>query len=196
MQAAIRQVKVWQRAGLPLLPVSVNLSAVQFRQANLIERITQTLQANELSPEFLELELTESITMDNPAIAINTMNQLNQCGIRLSIDDFGTGYSSLSYLKRLNIHRLKIDQSFIRDISVDAEDEEIVRTIITLAKGLKLQTVAEGVETNEQMDFLKAEGCNVVQGNYFSKPLPPDEFAELLYDEQSMSGSRFKAIVL
>jgi diguanylate cyclase (GGDEF)-like protein/PAS domain S-box-containing protein len=196
LQTAIRQVKMWQRSGLPLLPVSVNLSAVQFRQANLIERISQMLQVNELPPEFLELELTESITMENPAIAINIMNQLNRCGIRLSIDDFGTGYSSLSYLKRLNIHRLKIDQSFIRDITVDTEDEEIVRTIITLAKSLKLQTVAEGVETNEQMDLLKAEGCNVVQGYYFSKPLPPDEFAELLYAEQSMDRSRFKEIVL
>jgi diguanylate cyclase (GGDEF)-like protein/PAS domain S-box-containing protein len=195
MQTAVRQVKAWQRAGLPLLSVSVNLSAVQFRQANLIEKITQILQVNELPPEFLELELTEGITMENPAIAINIMNRLNQCGIRLSIDDFGTGYSSLSYLKRLNIHKLKIDQSFIRDITVDAEDEEIVRTIIALAKSLKLQTVAEGVEMNEQLDLLKAEGCDVIQGYYFSKPLPANEFADLLFVEQDKEGSRFKEIV-
>jgi diguanylate cyclase (GGDEF)-like protein/PAS domain S-box-containing protein len=195
MQTAVRQVKTWQRAGLPLLPVSVNLSAVQFRQANLIEKITQILQINELPPEFLELELTEGITMENPTIAINIMNQLNQCGIRLSLDDFGTGYSSLSYLKRLNIHRLKIDRSFIRDITVDVEDEEIVRTIIALAKSLKLQTVAEGVEMNEQIDLLKAEGCDVIQGYYFSKPLPANEFADLLSVEQDKEGSRFKEIV-
>jgi diguanylate cyclase (GGDEF)-like protein/PAS domain S-box-containing protein len=196
LETAIQQVKLWQREGLPLLPVSVNLSAVQFRQANLIDKITRILQQNELSPEYLELELTEGITMENPTIAINIMNQLNQCGIKLPIDDFGTGYSSLSYLKRLNIHRLKIDQSFIRDIAVDTEDEEIVKTIIALANSLHLETVAEGVETTEQMDLLKAEGCDVVQGYYFSKPLPAREFANLAFAEQDKEGTRFKEIVL
>jgi diguanylate cyclase (GGDEF)-like protein/PAS domain S-box-containing protein len=196
METAMQQVKLWQREGLPLLPVSVNLSAVQFRQANLIEKITRILQQNELPPEYLELELTEGITMENPAIAINIMNQLNQCGVKLSIDDFGTGYSSLSYLKRLNIHRLKIDQSFIRDIAVDIEDEEIVKTIIALAKSLNLETVAEGVETTEQMGLLKAETCDVIQGYYFSKPLPAREFADLVFAEQDKEGTRFKEIVL
>jgi diguanylate cyclase (GGDEF)-like protein/PAS domain S-box-containing protein len=188
MKTAIMQAKSWQRAGLPLLPVSVNLSVVQFRQVNLLERITRILDENDLPPENLELELTESVAMENPKLAIKIMNHLTQNGIKLSIDDFGTGYSSLSYLKRLNIHKLKIDRSFIRDITVDTDDEEIVRTIIALARSLNLRTIAEGVETREQLDILKMEGCDEIQGYFFSKPLSADEFSKLLYDEQNRTG--------
>jgi diguanylate cyclase (GGDEF)-like protein/PAS domain S-box-containing protein len=193
LQTALEQIKSWEKAGFPLLPISVNLSVVQFRQINLIEKIRQILKETGVPPEYLELELTESITMEEPVIAINIMNRLHQCGIKLSIDDFGTGYSSLSYLKRFNLNRLKIDRSFIQDITVDPEDEEIVKTIIGLARSLKLRTIAEGVETREQMLILKMEGCDEIQGYYYSKPLPSDEFAELLHAEQQKKGGKVEA---
>lgn len=193
LQTALKQIKSWEQAGLPLLPVSVNLSVVQFRQINLIEKIRQILKDTGVPPEYLELELTERITMEEPVIAINIMDRLHQCGIKLSIDDFGTGYSSLSYLKRFNLNRLKIDRSFIKDITVDSEDEEIVKTIIGLARSLNLRTIAEGVETHEQMQLLKIEGCHEIQGYYFSEPLPSDEFAELLHAELRKKGGSVKA---
>jgi diguanylate cyclase (GGDEF)-like protein/PAS domain S-box-containing protein len=195
LHTAITQIKSWHDTGLPLLPVSVNISAIQFRQANLIEKITQILDKNEIPCKYLELELTERITMESSTIAIKIMNQLHQYGIKLSIDDFGTGYSSLSYLKRLNIHRLKVDRSFVSDITVDADDEEIVKTIIALAKSLHLRTIAEGVETSEQMDLLRTEGCDEIQGYFFSRPLAADQFAKLLFDEQNKKGALSKELL-
>ena len=130
----------------------------------------------QLPPWYLELELTESVAAQDPLKAIEIMNKLSQKGIRLSIDDFGTGYSSLSYLKRFKVYKLKIDQSFICDIGIDVEDKAIVQTIIALAKSLGLKTIAEGVETKEQLDFLRENGCDEVQGYYFSKPLSVDDF--------------------
>ena len=156
--------------------VAVNLSAVQFRHPNLLDRVTRILEAAALSPQFLELELPEATAMDDPLAAIALMNQLHERCIRMSIDDFGTGYSSLSYLKKFNIYKLKIDQSFVRDISNDPDDKAIVTAIINLASSLGMQTIAEGVETAGQMAFLRLQGCDEVQGYYFSKPMPADQF--------------------
>ncbi|PKO64013.1 MAG: bifunctional diguanylate cyclase/phosphodiesterase, partial [Betaproteobacteria bacterium HGW-Betaproteobacteria-17] len=134
------------------------------------------LDEEKLAPQYLELELTEGVAMDDAPAAIAVMDRLHACGIRMSIDDFGTGYSSLSYLKRFKVHRLKIDQSFVRDIGEDPEDRAIVSAIISLAGSLGLLTIAEGVETEAQLAFLREQGCNEVQGYYFSKPKPADAF--------------------
>jgi EAL domain-containing protein (putative c-di-GMP-specific phosphodiesterase class I) len=140
------------------------------------ELVTQILDEEKLAPQYLELELTESVAMDDAPAAIAVMDRLHARGIRMSIDDFGTGYSSLSYLKRFKVYKLKIDQSFVWDISQDPEDRAIIVAIISLANSLGLQTIAEGVETEGQLAFLREQGCNEVQGYYFSKPLPADEF--------------------
>ncbi len=189
LRSAVKQIKIWERAGLPLVPVAVNLSVAQFRQLNLNEIIIQILKENSLAPKYLELELTETIPMEDPAAAIDITTRLHQSGIKLSIDDFGTGYSSLSYLKRLNIHKLKIDQSFVRDIATDPEDEEIVRAIIGLAKSLKMRTIAEGVETVEQIEILRAQGCDEIQGFYYSKPLTAMAFEQLLHRSQTQAAN-------
>lgn len=180
LRTAIFQMKVWQNAGLAPMVVAVNLSAIQFRQANLIEMITGILNEAELAHEYLELELTEAITMDNPQRAINIMNQFHSKGIRMSIDDFGTGYSSLSYLKQFKVYKLKIDQSFIRNLVNDSDDRAIVRAVIDMAKNLGMQTIAEGVETAEQLEFLRLNGCNEIQGYYFSKALSADDFSNFV----------------
>ncbi len=177
LRTAIHQMKVWQNDGLEPMVVAVNLSAIQFKQANLIEMVTGILDEAQLAHEHLELELTEAITMDDPQAAISIMNKFHSKGIRMSIDDFGTGYSSLSYLKQFKIYKLKIDQSFIRNLANDSDDRAIVHTIIDLAKNLGLQTIAEGVETAEQLEFLRLHDCNEIQGYYFSKALPADEFS-------------------
>ena len=176
LRSAIRQMKTWIDAGLAPMTMAVNLSAVQFRHPHLPERVTQILDEVKLPSQYLELELTESVAMDDAPAAIAVMDKLHERGIRMSIDDFGTGYSSLSYLKRFRIHRLKIDQSFVRGVGEDPEDRAIVRAIISLADSLGLLTIAEGVETEGQLAFLRAQGCNEVQGYYFSKPLPAEQF--------------------
>ncbi|QOP41141.1 putative bifunctional diguanylate cyclase/phosphodiesterase [Sulfurimonas marina] len=176
LRNAIAQTKLWIDKGLPPIIMAINLSAVQFRDTALPELIASILQEIQLPPEYLEIELTERAAMHDPEKAIVTMNKLHNQGIRMSIDDFGTGYSSLSYLKKFNIYKLKIDQSFIRDINTDAEDKAIVGAIIDMAKGLDLLTIAEGVETVSQLKFLKNQGCDEIQGYLFSKPLIPSEF--------------------
>ena len=149
---------------------------MQFRHPHLIDLVTRILDEAALPHKYLELELTEATAMDDPLAAIAVMNQLHQRGIRMAIDDFGTGYSSLSYLKKFKIDQLKIDQSFVRDISDDPDDKAIVTAIINLAASLGLSTIAEGVETASQLAYLRLQGCDQVQGYYFSKPLPKDEF--------------------
>lgn len=173
----MRQAKTWQEGGLPPIVMAVNLSAIQFRHPNLPNLVTQTLDEEGLSPEYLEIELTEGMAMHNPQSAIAIMKNLYNRGIRMSIDDFGTGYSSLSYLKKFNIYKLKIDQSFIRDITTDPDDKAIVGAIISMAHSLGLQTIAEGVETQEQLHYLREQGCDEVQGYYYSKALMAREFA-------------------
>ena len=171
MRTAVQQLKAWLDAGLPEMVVAVNLSAVQFRHPDLVAMVQRILDDAGLPPPLLELELTESVATGNPQGAIAVMDRLHDLGVRLSIDDFGTGYSSLSYLKRFPIHTLKIDQSFVRDISTDADDRAIVQAIIQLARSLDLQTIAEGVETEAQHEFLRHEGCDMVQGYRFCRPI-------------------------
>lgn len=182
VRTAVHQMKSWIDGGMAPLVMAVNLSAVQFRQARLPERVAQILDEFELPPRCLELELTESVAMEDPLAAIAVMDALHQRGIRMAIDDFGTGYSSLSYLKRFKVSKLKIDQSFVRDIARDPEDEAIVEAIIGLSKTLGLQTIAEGVETAEQLAFLRAKGCHQVQGYYFARPMPAADFAAFVGD--------------
>jgi EAL domain-containing protein (putative c-di-GMP-specific phosphodiesterase class I) len=176
LHTAAQQMKSWMDSGLAPMTIAVNLSAVQFRHPNLPELVTQILDSVKLPPQYLELELTEGVAMHDPLGAIAVMDSLHERGIRMSIDDFGTGYSSLSYLKRFKVYKLKIDQSFVRDITDDPEDKAIVSAIISLAGSLGLQTIAEGVETEGQLAFLREQGCKEVQGYYFSKPLPAEQF--------------------
>lgn len=180
LRQAAKQAKSWLKKGYTPLVMAVNLSAVQFRHPDLPDLVTRILNETGLPPEYLELELTESLTMDNPQAAIAVMNNLHQRGVRMSIDDFGTGYSSLNYLKKFQIYKIKIDQSFVRDISIDSEDRSIVMAIIGLSKSLGLRTIAEGVETIGQLEFLREQECDEIQGYYFSKPLPADKIEEFL----------------
>ena len=182
LRMAVCQMQLWQDAGLPTMVMAVNLSAVQFRQSRLPEFVSRTLAEFDLSPEHLELELTEGVAMDNPLGAITVMNDLHERGVRMSIDDFGTGYSSLSYLKRFKVYKLKIDQSFVRDLSTDPEDAAIVEAIIGLSRSLGLKTIAEGVETAEQLAFLRAHGCDEAQGYQIGRPMPAEEFEAFLRD--------------
>jgi len=180
LRTAVRQAKAWMNEGFSPLIMAVNLSAVQFRHPDLPELITRILDEEGLPPEYLELELTESVAMHNPPSVIAMMNKLHECGVRMSIDDFGTGYSSLSYLKKFKVYKLKIDQSFVRDISKDPEDKAIVSAIINLSKSLGLRTIAEGVETEGQLAFLREQGCDELQGYLFSKPVPARQFEAFL----------------
>ena len=175
LRAAVSQLKTWMDAGMAPMVMAVNLSAVQFRHANLPELVSSILDEFRLPPHCLELELTEGVAMDNPLAAMAVMDDLHARGVRMSIDDFGTGYSSLSYLKRFKVYKLKIDQSFVRDISSDPEDAAIVEAIIGLSRSLGLQTIAEGVETAGQLAYLRDKGCHEVQGYFFSRPLPADQ---------------------
>jgi len=181
LRTATKQLKAWLDAGLPRMTMAVNLSAVQFRQAGLTELIVSILEDANLPHECLELELTEAATMDNPQAAIELMQDLHERGIRMSIDDFGTGYSSLSYLKQFKVYQLKIDQSFVRDITDDPDDKAIVIAIINMAASLGMQTIAEGVETAGQLAFLRLQGCDDVQGYYFSKPLVADQLEAFVH---------------
>lgn len=180
LRTATMQTKAWLNDGLPPVVLAVNLSAVQFRHPDLPDLVSRILEETELQPEFLSLELTEGAILHDPMGAIAVMNSLHNRGVRMSIDDFGTGYSSLSYLKKFRVHKLKIDQSFVRDISTDPEDKAIVKAIINLAKNLGLQTIAEGVETLGQLEFLREHACDEVQGYYYSQPLPMAQFEALL----------------
>ncbi|WP_317201163.1 putative bifunctional diguanylate cyclase/phosphodiesterase [Janthinobacterium sp.] len=182
LRQAVRQARLWMDAGMAPLVMAVNLSAVQFRNTALPELITRILSEEGLPAEYLELELTEGVAMHDPQGAIAMMNNLHERGVRMSIDDFGTGFSSLSHLKKFKIYKLKIDQSFVRDISTDAEDKAIVGAIIHMARSLGLKTIAEGVETAEQLAFLSEQSCDEMQGYFFSKPLAPAQFEQLLRD--------------
>jgi EAL domain-containing protein (putative c-di-GMP-specific phosphodiesterase class I) len=176
LREACRQNRAWQRAGLPVMPVSVNLSAVQFRQAALEQLVMDALRDADLPPECLELEVTETSIMHDMETVRGTLEALRSGGIRLSIDDFGTGYSSLAYLKRLPLDRLKIDRSFVQDVPNDTDDAAIAAAIVGMAQTLGLRTLAEGIETTSQLEFLRRLGCEEAQGFLFSRPLPPDAF--------------------
>lgn len=180
LRTACRQAREWQERGLGELVMSVNVSAVQFRQPNLAQVVAHALEAAELPGRYLELELTEGMLMEQPAAANQTMEQLKAMGVGLSLDDFGTGYSSLSYLKRFPFDTLKIDQSFIRDLCQDGEDDSLVKTIILMAKNLNLRAVAEGVETQQQLDFLAENECDEFQGFFRSRAVSANEFEQLI----------------
>ena len=183
LREACRQNKAWQDAGLGRMRVSVNLSARQFRQQDIVEMTAAVLKETGLTADCLELELTESYIMQNPEAAISTLKQLEQMGVFLSIDDFGTGYSSLSYLRRFPIDCLKIDRSFVQDVPGSADAVAIVSAIVAMAYSLMLEVVAEGVETDEQLAFLKRLQCNRMQGFLFSRPIPADEFEKLVINQ-------------
>lgn len=174
------QLREWHRLGFPEQFISVNLSPVQFTQRDLVESIAEVMEATGIDGQHLKLEITEGAIMTDPTDSINKLNALRKLGIRISIDDFGTGYSSLNYLRKLPIDTLKIDKSFIDDVTVNVQNQEIVRAIISMAQSLHIETLAEGVETLEQRDFLINEGCMYIQGYYFSKPVTSDIFSSYL----------------
>lgn len=177
LRQAIRQAVKWMEIGRPLV-IAVNISAAQFRQPDLPRMISDMLHEEGLPAAYLELELTEGVAMHDPRAAISVIDDLYSRGIRIAIDDFGTGYSSLSYLKKFRVHKLKIDRSFVRDICTDPEDKAIVSAVINMAKSLGLKTVGEGVETHGQEAYLREQGCNEIQGFFYSKPLPPHAFED------------------
>ncbi|HET7774901.1 MAG TPA: EAL domain-containing protein, partial [Azospira sp.] len=177
---ACRELRRWHEAGATDLSMAVNLSPVQFRRSHLVEITARALQENRLPAECLEFELTESLLMREDAAILDTLSALKGLGIKLSIDDFGTGYSSLAYLKRFAVDKLKIDQSFVRDLCCNPDDEAIVHAVITMARNLKLRTVAEGVETHEQAQMLRRFSCDEVQGYHFGRPMPAADFQALL----------------
>jgi EAL domain-containing protein (putative c-di-GMP-specific phosphodiesterase class I) len=170
--------------------MAVNLSARQFRQDGLIETVRGALSAAQLEPRYLELELTESAVMQDAETSVQIMRRLSDLGVRISVDDFGTGYSSLSYLRRLPLDKLKIDRSFIREIVTSRDDAEIVRAIVSLAHSLHLKVIAEGVESAEQLTFLRSLGCDQYQGYLCSPPLPPVEFLTLLPHHRPIDESK------
>lgn len=180
LEQACTQNKLWYDMGLGPLTVAVNISAHQFQQPGFIQVVKETLQRTGLDPHLLTLEITENVAMKNVSYIIDTMAKLRQLGVYIAIDDFGTGYSSLSYLKRFRVHTLKIDQSFIRDVTTDEDNAAIVKALIAMSRQLKLKTLAEGVETQEQLKFLKEHGCNEIQGFIFSKPLPNTDFENMI----------------
>lgn len=195
LRVACLQNKAWQEMGLPPICMSVNVSSHQFRQKDLTKTVARILSETRLDPRYLDIELTESTIMENAEETVNTLHALKDMGIRLSVDDFGTGYSSLSYLKRFPLDTVKIDRSFIKDITTDPDDEALTRAILAMSNSLKLKVIAEGVETATQLRFLAANGCDEFQGYLFSRPIAADEITKLLkagrkfdVNEQSESG--------
>jgi EAL domain-containing protein (putative c-di-GMP-specific phosphodiesterase class I) len=174
------QSMIWEKANFSAVRVAVNLSARQFRQKKLVEVVQRTLAKTGLDPSMLELEITEGTAMHNADSTIRVLNDLKDLGVKLSIDDFGTGYSSLSYLKRFPLDVLKIDRSFVKDVHMHPDSQAIAKAILAMAGSLNLSVIAEGVETRQELDFLRGSGCDVIQGYLFSPPVPAMEMTELL----------------
>ncbi len=174
------QNRQWQEQGLPMLPIAVNLSARQFLQPNLLEMVERTLEQTGVPPRYLEIEITESLAMNDMELTRSILKRLYQMNIGVSIDDFGTGYSSLNSLKHFPVHTLKIDRSFVKDIATDSQDRAIIQAIIALCRGLNLKVIAEGVETEAQLEILRSLHCDEIQGYLFCYPLPADEMTQLL----------------
>ncbi|MCP3851710.1 MAG: EAL domain-containing protein, partial [Gammaproteobacteria bacterium] len=177
---ATKQMTLWRQTQKINARVAINLSAKQLQQKNIVEILLNKLKENDCKPNWIEFEITENYIMENPEQAISILQKLQDTGIEISIDDFGTGYSSLSYLKRLPINKLKIDKSFVRDIVKDEDDRIIITSTISLAKNMKLNVIAEGVETIEQKEFILEKGCEMIQGYYYSKPVPEQKMTQLL----------------
>jgi EAL domain-containing protein (putative c-di-GMP-specific phosphodiesterase class I) len=184
MTTVCAQNKEWQKAGYPHFCVTVNLSSHWFHQGNLVEVVSHVLRETGLSPEFLGLEITESTAMQDVEQTILTLTQLTDMGVKVLMDDFGTGYSSLNWLKKFPIQKLKIDKSFINELQKDSDDKAIVNAIVTMAHTLNLTVVAEGVETENQLSFLRSSGCDEIQGFLLGMPLPPDDFKKILADPE------------
>jgi EAL domain-containing protein (putative c-di-GMP-specific phosphodiesterase class I) len=180
VREACRQARAWVDAGLPPVTMSVNVSARQFEEARLVERVAAALRDSRLAPELLELEVTESLIMRDLQKSVARMRELEAMGVALSIDDFGTGYSSLSSLKSFPISRLKIDKSFVRELADNPDDQAIAMAVISLGHKLNLRVIAEGVETEQQRDFLRANECDEMQGYLFSKPVTADAIVDML----------------
>ena len=180
LREACAQARAWTDAGLPASTMAVNVSAMEFRDENFLDGVFAILSESGLDPRSLELELTESVLMKHAASTATILRTLRERGVRVAVDDFGTGYSSLSYLRKFPVDAVKIDQSFVRQISTAGDDTTIVKAVIGMARGLKLRVIAEGVETQEQLAFLRAYRCDEAQGYYFSRPVPPRQFAMLL----------------
>jgi EAL domain-containing protein (putative c-di-GMP-specific phosphodiesterase class I) len=193
LEQACRQMCTWTQAGFQNLTMAVNVSMIQFERRDWADSVEQVLKTTGLPPSCLELELTESVVMQNAKEAATRLNQLRKLGVRLAIDDFGTGYSSLNYLQQLPIDTLKIDQSFIENLhpgsSQDPSSEAIVRAIIALAKSMDLNLIAEGVETEWQEDFLRKHGCEGMQGFLFARPMPPEACEALLQSFRALGHS-------
>jgi EAL domain-containing protein (putative c-di-GMP-specific phosphodiesterase class I) len=180
LREACRQARDWLDAGLPLIQISVNTSALELTKAGFVENVRATLLAFNLTPRTLELELTETYLAQEPEVIEAVLQELKSLGVRLAFDDFGTGYASLTCLRTLPVDALKIDQSFVRNVASGTDDAAIVIAMITMGRSLHLRVVAEGVETRQQLEFLLAHGCPEGQGHYFSRPVSADEFAVLM----------------
>jgi EAL domain-containing protein (putative c-di-GMP-specific phosphodiesterase class I) len=183
IREACRQIRAWQSDGLPPVRIAVNVSATQFRQRDLIDIVRRALDDAGIRASRLEIELTESAVMSNPAESAEILQQLSRMGVAVSVDDFGTGYSSMSCLHRFPLDKLKIDRSFINDLMSSSEAAAVVTGIICLAHSLRLKVIAEGVETLDQMEFLKSQGCDQYQGFYLSPPLTAEAYEKLLRAE-------------
>jgi diguanylate cyclase (GGDEF)-like protein len=180
LREACAQARAWVDAGLPSVPMAVNVSAIEFRAAGFLEGLFMILNETGLDPKSLELELTETALMKHAESTAAILQILRQSGVRVAVDDFGTGYSSLSYLRKFPIDALKIDQSFVRQLATGGDDVAIVSAVINMARSLKLRVIAEGVETQAEVDFLQVHGCDEAQGYYFAKPMPAGQFSSLL----------------
>ena len=190
LRTACAQNKAWQSAGLPPITVAVNLSARQFLQQDIMTWVMKTLGQTGLEPQYLDLELTESLIAEDTEKVIATVNRLKAAGVKLSIDDFGTGYSSLSYLKRYRVDTLKIDQSFVRTMLTEVDDAAITLAVISLAHSLRMAAVAEGVETAEQCRFLRLNRCDAMQGYFFSRPVPAAELEVILRSDKRLAATQ------
>jgi EAL domain-containing protein (putative c-di-GMP-specific phosphodiesterase class I) len=193
LRTACKQTKLWQKRIDPDLTVAVNLSARQFAQANLVEEIGEVLEETGLQPRYLELEITESNAMQNAENTIYTLRELKALGVRIAMDDFGTGYSSLNYLKRFPIDTLKLDQSFVREITTDPTDAAIATAVIAMAHSLELKVIGEGVETEEQFAFLQKQKCDYIQGYLFSPPQPAETVETYLTERRNLTGRELQA---
>lgn len=182
LETACAQTRLWQDLGFSSLAISVNLSVWQFQQRNLISTIAEILQETQLSPGCLELEITETVMMQDAELVRMTLSELDKMGVSLAMDDFGTGYSSLSYLKLFPFDTLKVDRFFIKNVLDSSEDAAIVNAIISLGKGLKVKVIAEGVETKELKNLLQSWQCEYMQGYWFGKPIPAEAATKLLYE--------------
>jgi EAL domain-containing protein (putative c-di-GMP-specific phosphodiesterase class I) len=180
LREACAQANAWVKAGLPRMSMAVNVSASQFRNESFLQDLFAVLSETGMDPRYLELELTESVLMKRAELTASILSTLRERGVRVAVDDFGTGYSSLSYLRKFPLDAIKIDQSFVRQITTISGETAIVMAIISMGRSLNLRVIAEGVETQDQLEFLKVHQCDEAQGYYFSRPIPPEQLVKLL----------------